>query len=32
MKRLFGCTVSLLYADESSFARVTSSVADRAAF
>ena len=32
MKRLFGCTVSLIYEDESGFARITSSVADRAAF
>ena len=27
MKRLFGCTVSLIYEDESGFARITSSVA-----
>ena len=32
MDRLFGCTVSLIYEDESGSARVTSSVADRAAF
>ena len=32
MKRLFGCTVSLIYEDESGSARITSSVADRAAF
>ena len=32
MNRLFGCTVSLIYEDESGSARITSSVADRAAF
>ena len=32
MNRLFGCTVSLIYEDESGFARVTSSVADRHEF
>ena len=32
MNRLFGCTVSLIYEDESGFARVTSSVADRTEF
>ena len=32
MKRLFGCTVSLIYEDESGFERITSSVADRASF
>ena len=32
MKRLFGCTVSLIYEDESGSAWITSSVADRAAF
>ena len=32
MKRLFGCTVSLIYEDESGFARVTSPVADKHEF
>ena len=32
MNRLFGCTVSLIYEDESGFARVTSSVADKQEF
>ena len=32
MNRLFGCTISLIYEDESGSARITSSVADRAAF
>ena len=32
MNRLFGCTVSLIYEDESGSTRITSSVADRAAF
>ena len=32
MNRLFGCTVSLIYEDESSFVRVTSSVADKQEF
>ena len=32
MNRLFACTVSLIYEDESSFARVTSSVADKHEF
>ena len=32
MNRLFGCTVSLIYEDESGFVRVTSSVADKQEF
>ena len=32
MKRLFGCTVSLIYEDESGFARVSSLVADKHEF
>ena len=32
MNRLFGCTVSLIYEDESGFARVTSPVADKHEF
>ena len=32
MNRLFACTVSLIYEDESGFARVTSSVADKHEF
>ena len=32
MKRLFGCTVSLIYEDNSGFARVTSPVADKHEF
>ena len=32
MNRLFSCTVSLIYEDESGFARVTSSVADKQEF
>ena len=32
MNRLFGCTVSLIYEDESGFARVTSPVADKQEF
>ena len=32
MNRLFGCTVQLIYADESGFARVTSPVADKHEF
>ena len=32
MKRLFGCTVSLIYEDKSGFARVTSPVADKHEF
>ena len=32
MNRLFGCTISLIYEDESGFVRVTSSVADKQEF